>query len=827
MRLHFRACGFVIRTCFGVLGLFLVGYGAVARAQEEHAPVTVSDTAIVATPAEGEPLDIVADSIEHERERDLYIARGNVRIVQGARTLKADWVSFSNTTRKGVATGNVLVNEGGEQVNAQVLSFNIDTLRGTVFDGWVDSEGRGFRMSGTKIAKTDERKYEVENAKFSTCRCPEGVSPDPWQIRAEKAKVEVEGYGTMRNTTFDVLGVPVVWLPWMIYPVKTERSTGFLFPTLSSDEVGVPFFWAARENINLTFTPQFDFQRGFHPMTDLEYVFGERSEGALHLAYIHDSDVNQGDAKTPYSDDRWAAQWTHDQFLPKDWRFKADVTAVSDNDYVYDFHDVEGDLRSARFIESQAFLTKRFGKGARHGFVAEMAFADDLQSPDDDDRDHAVLQQLPSVSWTALPHATPIPFVVTSMDTSYTYFRAWGDPKDASHGLGAAIKGQFYDTGVDGTADVRERDMFGVRTGFDPHMDNGIGGTEGDGIYQEGELLADRGHRFVMNPRIGVPLRFFDFLEVYPELGYHQTFYSSRFQGSDQRGLMTARLDLRTRLKGEFTLPFSSKTVRHWIEPKLGYVFVQDRDQDDNPLFVPNAAIEQGRLRQLATESITRDPSDRIGRTHGAFFGLGNRFFVDGENGSRLFGDVELTAQYNFVGSDWGLVALQGSLYPTDGMNLRFITSYDLEANRIDEGLLQVGFSSKKGDDLKIAYRYRRELPLFFEDYPYHDRFRHVDPDFDRIHQISLNGRWAVHAQWALLYDANYAFVINEMLSQRAGVEYISQCRCWAVQVAVSDHRNRGPRFDLRYTLMGLGQDPIRPFSREARSGAARREKPL
>ena len=49
--------------------------------------------------------------------------------------------------------------------------------------------------------------------------------------------LEIEGYGTAKNTTFEVLGVPVVWLPWMIYPLKTERSTGFLLPELKTGSV--------------------------------------------------------------------------------------------------------------------------------------------------------------------------------------------------------------------------------------------------------------------------------------------------------------------------------------------------------------------------------------------------------------------------------------------------------------------------------------------------------------------------------------------------------------------------------------------------------------
>ena len=88
-------------------------------------------------------------------------------------------------------------------------------------------------MSGAEIAKTGEQTYRFENGRFTTCRCEEGER-EPWEIEAEQAELEIGGYGTARNTRFEVLGVPVVWLPWMIYPLKTERQTGLLFPEISA-----------------------------------------------------------------------------------------------------------------------------------------------------------------------------------------------------------------------------------------------------------------------------------------------------------------------------------------------------------------------------------------------------------------------------------------------------------------------------------------------------------------------------------------------------------------------------------------------------------------
>ena len=59
-----------------------------------------------------------------------------------------------------------------------------------------------------------------------------------------------QGLAILRNTTINILGVPILWLPWMAYPLGTERESGFLFPEFgygnrNGAEVGLPYFWAA------------------------------------------------------------------------------------------------------------------------------------------------------------------------------------------------------------------------------------------------------------------------------------------------------------------------------------------------------------------------------------------------------------------------------------------------------------------------------------------------------------------------------------------------------------------------------------------------------
>ena len=179
-----------------------------------------------ARPAGSAPAEVVADSVEYDRARQLYTAIGNVRLAQGRRTLTADWVTFNNATRQGVASGDVVVIDGPDTLRADFMQFNVDTLEGVVFEGHMEGRTTPFKLSGTEIQRTGKESYQFENAVFSSCHCPDPDDRDPWQIRAQHADLDVEGYGRARNTTFEVLGVPVFYFPYLVYPVKRERETG-------------------------------------------------------------------------------------------------------------------------------------------------------------------------------------------------------------------------------------------------------------------------------------------------------------------------------------------------------------------------------------------------------------------------------------------------------------------------------------------------------------------------------------------------------------------------------------------------------------------------
>lgn len=771
------------------------------------------------------PFEVVGDEVEYLNERDIYVARGNVKIEQEGRTLTARSVIFSNTTRQGIASGDVVVVEGSDTLHADLLHFDVDSLDGVVFHGRLESDESGFEMSGEEIQKTGEKTYHFEKGRFTTCRCPDPEDRDPWTLTADEADLELEGYAKVRNATFEVLGVPVLWAPYAVYPLKRERESGFLFPDVGTStrngfEVALPFFWAPREDVGLVLRPEYLSKRGFKPSVDFEYVFGQRGETELYATLIDDREVDPQSPDTPYDQRRWGVAGQHLQDGPFDSWLALDGIYLSDNSMPFDFRDFSL-YNPLRFLESSAVAGLWLGPADRVGASLGLGFADDRINPDNQDRDKVLLQRLPQVGLTAVPASLPGPswlsgFVATG-GIQYTYFRANGNVdgeyREEIDADPARLVGDlFFDSGRDALFDGQERDRQGQRSPFDVHRDNfaDFGGPEGNGSFDEGEPLADHGNRVIAHPRLSYPLRLADLVEVVPEVGYYGTFYSTDRVGTASRSLLSGNLAVRSQLQGEVTLPFGLGRAQHLVEPHVSWLVLTHPDQDDNPLLVPTTNRPQERLRQLAVENILLDPSDRLSQVDSLVFGVGNRLFDP--SFSALRADVDLSTEYRLNDTQWGQIVLQGKAQLPKGWRMRFQSGYALDDLEFAEGLADVGWSHPYGHQAALRYRYIRDIPEFFEDFKPDDRFDGFDQGFQRVNQLGAFGRVQLTPQWAADYLGSFSFENALSLVNMFGLEYLSRCKCWAIRLEAEQDRGQGLQWSLRYKLVGLGDDRAQPF---------------
>jgi lipopolysaccharide assembly outer membrane protein LptD (OstA) len=747
-----------------------------------------------------EPIELTADALDYDAAEEIYTASGDVVLRQGARTLRADWMTFNRRTGMGMANGHVELREGEEVLRADFVEFDVDTVQGLVRDGEIDSPDGQFRAQGEEIRKTGERSYSFRRGVFTTCRCPNKDERVPWQIRAREAELDIGGYGTVRDATIDVLGVPVAWLPWLFVPLRTERQTGLLLPEVAFGsrrgfEFGVPFFWAAREDLNVTLTPYYSVRRGYKQNALFEYVFGRESSGELFGAFAYDQDIEPNSDEEPFDRERWSVLGQQDWMLPGSARFRTDFRFTSDNDYPIDFEELRT-RRTDRWLESWASLSRDFGPSGRLLALGASRYADDMQNPDDVDRDDTSLQRLPELALAALPGAVaPLPWLTPAFDVSYTAYQSIDRAGDSRAG--------FEDTGPDGVPNEREGPD-GPGPSTDPHNDNfdavlRPGGGEGDGVFEEGEPLTDEGHRFRLNPRLAAPMSLAGLFELYPEIGWSETLYATRLQSFDRRGLLTGRVDLRTRLRRHFG------NLSHVVEPTLGYAYVSPESQSENPLFQPGTAVPQERVRALDLDAVTRDSADRIPRANKLTWGAVQRLRLPGSDANAVDAEVTLLGSYELEQEDFGWVVADGSVDKSRFGATRFHVGYDPEKTRLAEALIDWTWLHQKGHRVSLGYRYLRDIPDYFEDFQRGERFDNFD-NFERVEQVFTELRFRATPQWLLGFRTAFSFEREVFLQNVGLVEYLSRCGCWAGGIELSVDRASGVDVRVLYRLVGLGR---------------------
>jgi LPS-assembly protein len=148
---------------------------------------------------------------------------------------------------------------------------------------------RIFNVSGQRVARMGPQQMEIHRGRLTTCK---QLTPD-WEFRAQKARLGRGNYVHLKNPSFRIKGVPVFYLPYFLFPLRDERTTGFLTPQVGySSENGVlvrpEFFWAITDWMDATAGVAYYSERGVLSDVQWRYAIDPLSEGIIEGAFIDD-----------------------------------------------------------------------------------------------------------------------------------------------------------------------------------------------------------------------------------------------------------------------------------------------------------------------------------------------------------------------------------------------------------------------------------------------------------------------------------------------------------------------------------------------------------
>ena len=281
--------------------------------------------------------------------------------------------ALTGTEENPVFNGNVTLRRGNQFMGADQLTYDKQQEHYTA-EGSIRYQGAGLRMTAAR-AEGDQSKdthvihdldYQLlshrgnggadsvalngdigslHGATYSTCP-PEDRH---WELRASRIDIDTEkGMAVARGATLRVGKVPIIYLPWFMFPTDERRRTGLLFPSISNSsrngfDYRQPIYLNLAPNYDVTLNPRLMSKRGVQLGAQFRYLV-EGGAGVVEGYWMPNDDLRDRD--------RSLFKYGAFQNIDANWQARANLNWISDTRYYEDFNNsLDGLSQSTAFSE--------------------------------------------------------------------------------------------------------------------------------------------------------------------------------------------------------------------------------------------------------------------------------------------------------------------------------------------------------------------------------------------------------------------------------------------------------------------------------------------
>jgi LPS-assembly protein len=499
-----------------------------------------------------------ADSMFRDSENETMELEGNVQIVFQSQHIKADKAHVNFRNRQAQLTGHVEIASPKTTVGGTAATLDYENNTGVVYDGFVQSGQVAF--SGAILQKVSEDEYYVSNADYTTCtNCP-----STWGFSGSNIRAELGRYAYIKNSILKIYSVPVLWLPYLIVPLKSDRQSGVLPPRFLSDSAGglaisESYFWALSRNTDATAGLTNYEKRGLKGFGEYRYMLNENSYGNLSAAALVDRVFKNDPRVTGYESDttknkditRWYTKYEHYYDMPGGYIQRTQINLASDLQYPKDFSEETGNFGDPA-MDNRISLTKN--SFANH-FSAESSYYVNVLQSDPLASNANAVHRVPEIRLAQTQQKIANSQLLYSYNVDYVNF---------------ARGGQGFDNMT-----VSNGVRYMTNTCNDPKRYDNDPSCKiiQDSQYDPTTDLLRTGQRLDLTGTISRPILIGDYLDILPSLSYRETDYqfNAGEDRSNVRRYLRATLGLKTSMSRVFTTGEGPKTdkYKHEIVPEV------------------------------------------------------------------------------------------------------------------------------------------------------------------------------------------------------------------------------------------------------------------
>jgi len=243
-----------------------------------------------------ETLDATAENTAFDGD-DRVILVGNAQIARGPFVLKADQISFRNSTGDGDAAGQVSIRQPGSFLTGSTASVNVRTNSFELSDATFVTHVNQLRGTSRFAIGAPNGDIRIIDGQFTFC----APGDQTWDLKAADIELnQSSGRGWAQDVTVRVRNLPVFYTPVLGFPMDDRRLTGFLFPEIGSGRNGteavIPFYWNVAPATDALIQPRFMSDRGNALGLHGRHLFQDQSLLDLRTEQLPD-DTQTGTAR--------------------------------------------------------------------------------------------------------------------------------------------------------------------------------------------------------------------------------------------------------------------------------------------------------------------------------------------------------------------------------------------------------------------------------------------------------------------------------------------------------------------------------------------------
>jgi len=281
--------------------------------------------------AQETPVFLEADHLEG-KQANQFEASGNAILRKSGQSIRADRLLFFQDTQDVDAQGAVVLEQKGSTISGPHLKLNLDTNIGTMEQPVFYLAENGGRGSADMLHIQDKQHYSLDKASYTTCP----ADNQDWLLKMSGLEIDRDlQVGTAYHSWIEFMGTPILYSPWMDFPLGKQRKSGFLSPVFgntinSGREITLPYYWNIAPNRDATIAPRVMTKRGVLLNNEFRYLQPAYS-GEMHLDFLPDDKLAKRNRQ------HMALQ--HSQSLAGGLNAYVNLNSVSDDNY---FRDLSG-----------------------------------------------------------------------------------------------------------------------------------------------------------------------------------------------------------------------------------------------------------------------------------------------------------------------------------------------------------------------------------------------------------------------------------------------------------------------------------------------------